>query len=139
MFCDLVPEFVQRLSQCIQTMGLGQELLFSSSKTFCSVSAASQNATFSISCYVIGEESGGAVHPANLEVFMFSRKCDSFASYEAVNPCISYSYIAKSLNLAMFSQKSGSKAVCAALYNPFLFYLVNSFMKAGIPTLSKVR
>lgn len=62
---------------------------------------------------------------------------DSFASYETVNPCISYNYIVKSLKLAMF--KSGSKAVCAALYNPFLFYLVNSFMKAGIPTLSKVR
>lgn len=125
VFCDLVPDFVQTLSRCIQTIGLGQELLFSSSKAFCNVAAASQNATLSISCYMIGEKSRGAVQPANSEVFILSGKCDLVASYEAVNPCIIYNYIVESLNLSLFCQKSGFKAVCAA----FIFFtlLINLF------------
>lgn len=127
VFCDLLPEFVQRLSWCIQTIGLGQGLLFSSSKTFYSVAAVRwcQNATLSISCYMIGEENRGYVHPANSKVFIFSRKCDPAASYEAVKLCISYNYIVKALNLVVFCQRFGSRAgwLCSATYSFFFFFL----------------
>lgn len=56
VFCDLVPEFVQRPPWCIQTMKVGQGLLFSGSKTFYNIAAPRwcQNAALSASCYMIG-------------------------------------------------------------------------------------
>lgn len=120
VFCDLVPKFVQRLSRCIQTMEVGQGLLFSGIKTFYNVAAARwcQNATLSISCYMIGEE-------GNFRVIYFLQKMWSSRQLSNVNPCISYNYIVHVLNLAMFCQKSSSKAIwlCSSSYS-FLCVLI---------------